>query len=527
MKKFQHSVKRVLLSALGTGLVLVVMASLEPAGLTPEALAQPAPPASPLSVRQISAHEARGRLIATATVVHHGNGRIRSTTAVLAITPGPGDKAIGVRTVRVHALAAGRSQRVRFTTRPLRALHVASGEYQTWICTDVYSQIQQFAAASNCSAGPRGGLRAARRHRASGPVPKTILKAHLPHSTTRSSAVLRFTSTVAGSRFECRLDGAPWLPCRSPQRYTALAGSPHTFAVRAISRSGRPDPTPAHTAWTVRTPLKIRYRGTDRDGVASYDFTSTDDGYGTHVLRVLAPTDPTPGVAHNFLYVLPVEPELGTQFGDGIETMREMDAQNRYNLTIVEPSFAVDPWYADDPRDSQLHYETFMTKDLVPWVTRHLSAPADGASPARRPQNWLIGFSKSGLGAQDLILKHPDVFTLAASWDFPAGMTAYNEYGPSSAGQYGTNANFQDNYRLTPGFLDAHKGPFTTANRIWIGGYKAFRSDVADYDALLTSEGIQHTTAPPQEMDHRWDSGWAWSALAALSKDSAALPATP
>ena len=27
--------------------------------------------------------------------------------------------------------------------------------------------------------------------------------------------------------------------------------------------------------------------------------------------------------------------------------------------------------------------------------------------------------SKSGLGGEDLILKHPDLFTLAASWDFP------------------------------------------------------------------------------------------------------------
>jgi predicted peptidase len=34
-------------------------------------------------------------------------------------------------------------------------------------------------------------------------------------------------------------------------------------------------------------------------------------------------------------------------------------------------------------------------------------------------QNWLIGFSRSGLGAQDLLLKHPDTFAVAASWDFP------------------------------------------------------------------------------------------------------------
>ena len=107
-------------------------------------------------------------------------------------------------------------------------------------------------------------------------------------------------------------------------------------------------------------------RGTSANGVASYDFTSSDDGYGTHLLRVLNPTNPAAGVAHNFLYVLPVEPELGTTYGDGLETLRALDAQNKYNLTIIEPSFAFDPWYADNPNDPKLRYETFLTKDLVP-----------------------------------------------------------------------------------------------------------------------------------------------------------------
>ncbi len=52
-----------------------------------------------------------------------------------------------------------------------------------------------------------------------------------------------------------------------------------------------------------------------------------------------------------------------------------LDAQNKYNLTIIEPSFAIDPWYADNPSDPNLQYETFLTKDLVPWVTQNLAPP--------------------------------------------------------------------------------------------------------------------------------------------------------
>jgi Putative esterase len=281
------------------------------------------------------------------------------------------------------------------------------------------------------------------------------------------------------------------------------------------------------------TRISVQYVTTDADGVASYDFTSPDDGPGTQVLRVLAPTNPAPGVPHNFLYVLPVEPGLGATYGDGLETLRSLDAQDKYNLTIIEPSFAVDPWYADSATDADYQYETFITQDLVPWVTQNLST--SGSSGAGQPfgtvsgheQNWLIGFSKSGLGAADLLFKHPDLFSVAASWDFPADMSSYDQFGTSSSEEYGTDANFQANYRLTQSFVDSHKAPFLSQNRIWIGGYQDFQSDMADYDALLTSEGIQHTTETPTPMAHTWDSGWVPIALSALSQDSAALAAAP
>ncbi len=262
--------------------------------------------------------------------------------------------------------------------------------------------------------------------------------------------------------------------------------------------------------------LSVQYQSTDANNIEYFSYTSPTDGDGTQTLRVLVPTHPAAGVAHNFLYVLPVEPGVGSSFGDGMQTMLALDAEDQYDLTIIEPSFSIDPWYADNPNDANLQYETFMTSELVPWVQANLSTTGT-------EQNWLIGFSKSGIGGQDLILKHPDLFQLAASWDFPADMSAYDEYGSSSADNYGTDANFQANYRLTAAFLDAHKSPFLTNNRIWIGGYYAFQTDVSDYDALLTSEGILHTLGPMQPIAHRWDSGWVAAALAALYQDSIQL----
>jgi hypothetical protein len=263
--------------------------------------------------------------------------------------------------------------------------------------------------------------------------------------------------------------------------------------------------------------FQVSYQSTGTQGVKYYNVISANNGYGPQTLRVLSPTNPASGVAHNFLIVLPVEAGLGRSYGDGLATLQSLDAQDQYNLTIIEPTFAIDSWYANNPNDPQLQYETFMTQELVPWIKQNLATTG-------HEQIWLIGFSKSGLGGQDLILKHPDLFTLAATWDFPADMSTYNGLGSDSAANYGTDANYQANYRLTTAFVDARKGPFLTNNRIWIGSYSLYQTDVSDYDTILTSEGIAHSTETPQNMAHRWDSGWLPIALAALYHDSINLP---
>ncbi len=267
--------------------------------------------------------------------------------------------------------------------------------------------------------------------------------------------------------------------------------------------------------------FEVHYLGTDANGVQSYDMISANNGYGPQVLRVLTPTDPAPGVPHNFIYTLPVQPGAdNTTFGDGLDTLEALNAQNQYNLTIIEPSFGIDPWYANDPLDPNEQEETFVTTELVPWVMANLSTTGT-------EQNWLIGLSKSGYGGMDLLLKHPNLFTLGAFWDFPADMSSYDELGSDPATSYGTEANFQTNYQLTQGFVDTYKTPFLNNNRIWLGGYSLYEQDMEDFDALLTSEGIPHTLGPMQDVVHSWTSGWVPAALAALAQDSASFTGPP
>jgi hypothetical protein len=304
-------------------------------------------------------------------------------------------------------------------------------------------------------------------------------------------------------------------------------GSTLAFLVNGVERIAVYDPTYTGGApgimangtaqadnWAGGTQgFEVHYLSTDANGVQTYDMVSANNGYGPQFLRVLNPTNPAPGVAHNFLYVLPVEAGEGSQFGDGMQTMESLNAQNQYNLTIIEPSFGIDPWFADNPVDANSQEETFMTTELQPWVKANLSTTGT-------EQHWLIGFSKSGNGDVDLILKHPDLFTLCAAWDFPADMSSYDEFGSDSEASYGTNANFQANYELSASFVAARAAPFTTNNRIWIGSYSLYGTDVSDFDQLLTAEGVLHSTETPTSMAHTWTSGWVPLALAALYQDS-------
>ena len=60
-----------------------------------------------------------------------------------------------------------------------------------------------------------------------------------------------FSSSEAGSSFECRLDDAEFAVCGSPNTFEVRKGK-HTFAVRAVDAAGNADATPASFTFTVK-----------------------------------------------------------------------------------------------------------------------------------------------------------------------------------------------------------------------------------------------------------------------------------
>jgi hypothetical protein len=273
---------------------------------------------------------------------------------------------------------------------------------------------------------------------------------------------------------------------------------------------------------TAPPALVANYSSTDGAGAQTWNITSLLNGGSTPVpTRVLPPSSPSATHPHAFLWMLPVEIGQNTTFGDPLATVEALSAQNSYNLTCVQPGYPINPWYANNPGNTQISQETFLM-DMVSWVTANFAVTGS-------EKHYLIGFSKSGLGGSGILFRHPAVFAAGAFWDFPAGMDDYTGDDPDYSGSpigggssavYGTNANFTTNYELSSGNLSAWASGqnYGVTKRIWIGGYNTFPTDVADYDPILTTAGIEHYYASVSASIHNWapTPGWVGPALAAI-----------
>jgi len=218
--------------------------------------------------------------------------------------------------------------------------------------------------------------------------------------------------------------------------------------------------------------------------------------------------------------MLPVVIGTATTNGDPLTVMESLAANNTYNTTSVVPAYAIDPWYADNPNNAAQQQETFMLH-LATWI-----AASQFASGGEK--NYLIGFSKSGIGGQGLVFHHPEIWIRCASWDAPFMMTDYDgtdptfgsQVGGNPANAYGTSANFQANYRLSTSNITtwntAAGNVFTTSKRLWIGGYFSFQADVAAYKAQLSTQGVIHDEWNVLDASHAWQNGWVANALQSM-----------
>ena len=230
-----------------------------------------------------------------------------------------------------------------------------------------------------------------------------------------------------------------------------------------------------------------------------------DGQTGVNSFRVLLPDTFDRAKEYRVLYVLPVEAGDNHRFGDGLKVIRDLDAHNRHNLIVVAPTFEVAPWYGG-------RQEEYLVKTLVPEIDRQYPTLANAGG------RLLLGFSKSGWGAFTLILRHPDIFGAAASWDAPLMMTE-KQFGIWQTDQtFGTPAEMARYLPTT--LLREHAGEFQQKTRLVLAGknkFGTFSDRRFPYDGpshteaaheLMEQLGIKHWYDPDLAADHSWNAQW-------------------
>lgn len=172
--------------------------------------------------------------------------------------------------------------------------------------------------------------------------PQTILDRTPAVDANSTTATFAFSSPAASATFECSLDGGPQLgptfaPCTSPVTYTGLSDDTHVFTVRAISRAGVRDRTPAAWVWTVDTVapdtvLVGAPMGTIQGRDAVIEFATSEVGAGFECALNGGP------------YVICKSPHVYAGLADGpySVSVRAVDAAGNRDRSPVAASFAVD-----------------------------------------------------------------------------------------------------------------------------------------------------------------------------------------
>jgi S-formylglutathione hydrolase FrmB len=78
-------------------------------------------------------------------------------------------------------------------------------------------------------------------------------------------------------------------------------------------------------------------------------------------------------------------------------------------IIFVCPDGGIGSWYFDSPIDSSIRYESYITKELVPYIDANFSTKASPKSRA------ISGLSMGGHGALYLAIRHSDIFGAAGS----------------------------------------------------------------------------------------------------------------
>jgi len=239
----------------------------------------------------------------------------------------------------------------------------------------------------------------------------------------------------------------------------------------------------------------------EKGGLETYVVTS-DYQEKPCPLYVLLPDKFDKTKRYKVLYILPA---LGPGDKEGVLEAKKRDLGNKFNVICVGPDFCSMPWYVDNPEKPRIRYDSYLPDVIVPFIDKTYPTTPE---PEGR---LLVGFSKSGMGAVSLLLRHPDVFGRAGSWDGCLMADNRPEF-------YGSKENFAKYY--IPNLL-AERAEMLRDKpaRIAVMGYFYMKRDADAARKLMEQLKIPHYFDNSVKREHEWPSGWLAPLVEVLMAD--------
>ncbi len=158
---------------------------------------------------------------------------------------------------------------------------------------------------------------------------------------------------------------------------------------------------------------------------------------------VVTPDNYAAGTQYPVVYLLH---GAGGNYSDWVKKGGKVaDNADLYNIIIVCADGGVTSWYWDSPVDPTCKYETYITKELIPFIDKSYKTIKN------RNGRAITGLSMGGHGGLYLGIRHQDIFGAAGSMSggvdirpFPKNWDMANRLG-----DYATNPDNWEKYTVT------------------------------------------------------------------------------
>ena len=222
------------------------------------------------------------------------------------------------------------------------------------------------------------------------------------------------------------------------------------------------------------------------------------------IIRIVG-TEITDDSVLNLVFVLPVEEyKKDYRYGVGIDECQKLIDNNfvSKNVVFIQPDYVRIPWYGNHISNKEIRQLDY-TLEVIKYIKTKYSYLD------KKIKVFLLGFSKSGWGAMNILISHAYLIDGILIWDAPLSTRGIEKWGMQQI--FGNEDNFNKNY-----FLLRENGIKHEALKnkiIIIGGYDYFEDSSIEFLDLLDENEIEYFHDNTLSYPHKWDKNWIYKLL--------------